>query len=85
METGVIIALCALIVSVIGMILNGRKETRQDATEIAEMKTLLSTINSGVTDIRVKLESMREKIETLGQKVSALEARVDIIERSVKQ
>ena len=80
MEIGTLVAIGAVVISIVGLLLNTRKDTRQDASEMAEMKTLLSTINAGVTDIRVKIESMRDKLEELGREVSALKARVDILE-----
>lgn len=80
MELGVAISIGAVLISFVGLILTSRKTTREDASELAEMKTLLSTINAGVTDIRVKIESMRDKLEELGREVSALKARVDILE-----
>lgn len=80
MEFGVAISIGAVLISFVGLILTSRKTTREDASELAEMKTLLSTINAGVTDIRVKIESMRDKLEELGREVSALKARVDILE-----
>ena len=85
MELGVAISIGAVLISFVGLILTSRKTTREDASELAEMKTLLSTINAGVTDIRVKIESMRDKLEELGREVSALKARVDILEgRTIK-
>ena len=80
MEIGTLVAMGAVVISMIGLLLNTRKDTRQDASEMAEMKTLLSAINAGVTDIRVKIESMRDKLEELGREVSALKARVNILE-----
>lgn len=80
MDLGVVISIGAVLISFVGLILTSRKTTRDDASEIAQMQTLLSTINTGVTDIRVKIESMRDKQEELGREVSALKARVDILE-----
>jgi peptidoglycan hydrolase CwlO-like protein len=80
MDTGVAISIGAVLISFIGLVMTSRKATREDAGEMAQMQTLLSTINTGVTDIRVKIESMRDKQEELGREVSALKARVDILE-----
>lgn len=87
METGTMIAALALIVAFGGLILNSRKESRTDAASMAEIKTGLNTVNSGVNEIRVDLRKIQEdlnehtdrlaRVETLAETCSR---RLDVIE-----
>jgi hypothetical protein len=87
METGTMIAALALIVAFGGLILNSRKESRTDAASMAEIKTGLNTVNSGVNEIRVDLRKIQEdlnehtdrlaRVETLAETCSR---RLDAIE-----
>ena len=74
METATIISLCAVAVSFLGLILNSRKETRQDAASTAEMKATLGNISNGVEDIRVELRTMRGRVDGLAERLSAVES-----------
>lgn len=74
METGTWIALAAVLISVVGLLLSSRKDTRQDAAEMAEIKTSLNNIQNGVDDIRVEMRSHRERLNALEVKVAAVEA-----------
>lgn len=80
METSVIVALCALIVSAAGLLLSGRKDTRTNAAETARMESKLDSISRGVDDIRVEFRTMRDKVDGQAQRLSALEARVTALE-----
>jgi hypothetical protein len=75
METSTIIALGALLVSILGMILNGRKDTRSDAAANAVTQTKLDSLISGVDDIRVEMRTMRDSITNHGERLAKVEAR----------
>lgn len=75
METSTIIALGALLVSIIGLIFNGRKDTRSDAAANAITQTKLDSLISGVDDIRVEIRTMRDNITTHGERLAKVEAR----------
>lgn len=75
METGVIIAAAALLVSFVGLMLNGRKDTRSDAAANAIIQTKLDSVISGVDDIRVEMRTMRESINDHGERLARVEAR----------
>ena len=81
METGTIIALLALFVSIINSLMTGRKDTRQDAAALAEIKAGMNTANSGITDLRVDLRQLREDVQDHGERIYKLETRIDTLER----
>ena len=73
METGTIISLGALLIALVSLILNSRKETRTDAAATARIETSLGTLNSGVNDIRVDLRSMRESLAEHSERMIRME------------
>ena len=75
METSVMIALGALLVSLVGLILNSRKDTRTDAAANAITQTKLDSLISGVDDIRVEMRTMRDNISNHGERLAKVEAR----------
>ena len=75
METGVVISLAAVLISLIGLLLNGRKDTRSDAAANAIIQTKLDSVINGVDDIRVEIRTMNEKISDHGERLAKLEAR----------
>ena len=88
METGTIISLGALLIALVSLILNSRKETRTDAAATARIETSLGTLNSGVNDIRVDLRSMRESLAEHSERLVRVEAvsqsnahRLDVLEK----
>ena len=74
MDTSVIISLAAVLVSIISLILNGRKGTREDAAGTARLEAKLDSISSGVEDIRVEMRTMRGRVDSLAERVSAVES-----------
>jgi cytosine/adenosine deaminase-related metal-dependent hydrolase len=87
METGTMVSICAMIIALLGLLLNGRKESRSDAASMAEIKTGLNTVNAGVNDIRVELRTMRESLTEHSERLARVEAkaeanshRLDVIE-----
>lgn len=84
METGTLISIGALLVAFVSLILNSRKETRSDAAALARIDTNLSTLNSGVNDIRVDLRGMRESISDHSERLARVESKVDSNERRIE-
>lgn len=76
METSVLISLLAVILSALGLLLNGRKTSREDAAGSARLEAKLDSISSGVEDIRVETRSMRSRMDGLAERVSAVESSV---------
>ena len=74
MEIGTVIALGAVVVSIIGLLLSQRRENRQDATGAGRMEAKLDGIASGVEDIRVEMRTTRERVNGLSERVSAVES-----------
>ena len=81
METSTIVALLALLVSIVNSLMTGRKDTRTDAASLAEIKAGMNTANSGISDIRVDLRQLREDVKDHGERISNLEARIKTLER----
>ena len=75
MEISTIIALGALLCSIIGIFATGRKDTRQDAAANAIIQTKLDSLISGVDDIRVEMRTMRDTIGDHGERIAKVEAR----------
>lgn len=73
MDTATLISLCAVGIAFLGLILTSRKDTRQDAASVAEMKATLGSISNGVEDIRVEFRAMRETVSGHGARISAIE------------
>ena len=77
METGTVISLIAALVAIAALILNSRKETRSDAAALARIDTSLTTLNNGVTDIRVDLRTMQTSISDHSERIARVEARAE--------
>ena len=77
METSTLIALGALLISLAGLLLNSRKDTRTDAASNAITQTKLDNLITGVTDIRVEVRSMRESINDHSERLARVEARAE--------
>lgn len=65
----------ALLVAVLGLILNSRKETRTDAAQNAIITTKLDSLITGVDDIRVEMRTMRDTMSDHGERLARVEAR----------
>ena len=81
METGTIIALLALVVAIMGFVLNTRKETRADAAALAKIEAGLNTANAGISDLRVELRRMSDSITDHTERIVSLETRVNNLEK----
>ena len=77
METGTVISLVAAIIALAALILNSRKETRSDAAALARIDTSLTSLNNGVTDIRVDLRTMQTSISDHSERLARVEARAE--------
>lgn len=74
MDISVIMSIAAVLVSIVGLLLSSRKDTRDDAAGSARLETKLDSISSGVEDIRVEMRSMRGRVDNLAERVSSVEA-----------
>lgn len=77
MNMDYIIPLCALFISLVSLLANGKKDTRQDAAktaaENARVEAKLDGISDGVTDIRAEMRSMRNTVHDHGERLSKVE------------
>ena len=73
METGTVVSICAMVIALMGLLLNSRKETRTDAASMAEIKTGLNTVNNGVNEIRVELRSIRDSLNEHTDRLARVE------------
>lgn len=71
-----ILSAVAVLLSLSALLLNSRKETRQDAAGTARLEAKLDSISSGVEDIRVETRSMRSRMDGLAERISAVESSV---------
>ena len=74
MDTTVVISALALVVSSAALLLNGRKESRQDAAGSARVEAKLDAIGNGVEDIRVEMRTIRSRVDGLSERLSAVES-----------
>lgn len=74
METSTILSAAAVLIALVGLILNSRKDTRQDAAGSARLEAMLGNISGGVEDIRVEMRWMRGRIDTISERLSAVES-----------
>lgn len=77
METSVLVSLGALLVALLGFILNSRKETRTDAAESAKTQEKLDNLLAGVNEIRVDIRTMQNSIGDHSERIAKVEARAD--------
>jgi len=77
METGTLISLVAAAVALISLILNSKKETKSDAAALARIDTGLTTLNNGVTEIRVDLRTMQSTITDHTERLARVESRAE--------
>ena len=77
METGTLVSIGALLVALLALILNSRKETRNDAAALAEIKTQLTTLNNGVDDIRVEFRTMQTLLNNHTERLARVETKAE--------
>ena len=64
----------AVLISIVGLLLTGRKDTRSDAASSAKLETKLDSISSGVEDIRVEIRSMRTRMDSFSERLAYVES-----------
>ena len=77
----IIISIGALLVAFMGLLLNSRKESRNVAASLAEIKAGQNTLISGINDIRVEIRSLRDLSRELTERVAKAEAEIDLLKR----
>lgn len=77
MEPSTYVALGALLVSLISLALNIKKDSKSDAAENAVTQTKLDNLISGVNDIRIEVRTMRESINDHSERLARIEARAE--------
>ena len=75
-----VISLVALAVAFIGLLMNSRKDTRQDAAETARTQAKLDSLINGVDEIRLEMKSMQKDIREHGERLAKIEGRLQILE-----
>ncbi len=75
MDITIILSMAAVLISLVGLLLNGRKDTRTDAATSARVEATLGNISNGVEDIRVEMRTMRSKLDDHGERLARVEAR----------
>lgn len=74
METTILLSGAAVVISLVGLLLSGRKDTRSDAANGARVEAKLDSISDGIDDIRVETRAMRNRMDSLAERLSAVES-----------
>lgn len=74
MDTSVVISIAAVLISALGLILNSKKATREDAAGTARLEAKLDSISFGVEDIRVETRTTRGRVDALSERVASVES-----------
>ena len=77
MEASTYVALGALLVSLISLALNIKKDSKTDAAANAITQTKLDNLIGGVNDIRIEVRTMRESINDHSERLARVEARAE--------
>lgn len=77
METETIVSLAAVVISLLALFLNSKKETKSDAAALARIDASLTSLNTGVQDIRVDLRTMQNDISAHTERLARVEARAE--------
>ena len=85
MDTTIIISIGALIVAALGLLLNTRKETRNDAAVLAKIEAGLNTANAGINDLRVEIRGLRDVIRDHSERLAKVEAELELLKHKVKE
>ena len=81
MELGIVISCAAVLISFIGLIMTGRKDTRTDAAANAIIQTKLDSVINGVDDIRVEMRTVQKTIVEHGERLAKVEAAIDSLKK----
>lgn len=79
------IALGSLLLAVVVLILNSRKDTRGDAAKEARIEAKLDNISSGVIDLRTELRVMQQKQGEHSQRLSVVETEIGSVKRRMSE
>ena len=75
MDHTMLLSAAAVLISLVGLMLSGRRETRNDAASSAIIQAKLDSLITGVDDIRVEMRTMRETLGDHGERLARVEAR----------
>ena len=75
MDISTVISLGALLIALMGLLLNGRKESRSDAASTARMEAKLDVANAGVSDIKVDMRGMQNTLQDHAERLIKLDQR----------
>lgn len=89
MTTSEIIALAALVVTIIVSLTNGRRGAKTDAAEQArqnaELSVKLGTAINGISEIRVDIRSLKSDIAAQGQAIARVEASTESAHKRIDE
>ena len=77
------ITLGSLVVAVIALLFNRRKDDGQRVADHVRLMTQLESIQTGIDDIRVETRSMREKLAMDSERITACETKIKNLEKEV--
>lgn len=83
MGSSEIIALGAMLVSLVGLLFSRRKEAENNAADFAKIGAQNDLISSGVNDIKVEMRTLRGQISGLSERLVACETRIKNLEKEV--
>jgi len=69
------LSLAAVVISLLALLMNSRKDTRTDAAAAAKMDAKLDSISNGVENIRMDVRLVREKVDDHSERLARVEAR----------
>ena len=75
MDHTMLLSAAAVLICLVGLMLSGRRETRNDAASSAIIQAKLDSLITGVDDIRVEMRTMRETLGDHGERLARVEAR----------
>lgn len=77
MDTGTVISIAAVVISFFALMLNSKKETKSDAAALARIDSSLTSVNNGITEIRVDLRTMQTSITDHSERLARVESRAE--------
>ena len=77
MDSGTVISILAVVISFAALMLNSKKETKSDAAALARIDSSLTSVNNGITEIRVDLRTMQTSITDHSERLARVESRAE--------
>ena len=77
MDSGTVISILAVVISFAALMLNSKKETKSDAAALARIDSSLTSVNNGITEIRVDLRTMQTSITDHSERLALVESRAE--------